>query len=199
MDRSDIPVKERSLASIAEIAGAFRDLFGFGNQQCPDLLWAVENELSRYIPQFAVVPVRDGSIGSNRCAEATFNPHRIKIEDSGYKRLREYDPNARDDLGHELGHFALHYDGERSLSKYRTMGNIVYVKNAGMSAEKQADFFSLNLLAPANVVADFATWEEVAHWCKVPAHVAKEAIRRYGRRLPVQIPDSLKTILRDLS
>jgi hypothetical protein len=82
MTDGDVYTSERPEQEIRELGHAFRDLFGFGNQVCPDIVHALENELPRYLPQFALVPVRDGSLGAGRAANASYNPHRIEIENS---------------------------------------------------------------------------------------------------------------------
>jgi hypothetical protein len=95
---ADLYVTERSDAEIDEIALAVREIFGFGNQCCPNILSALENELPKHLPQFALIPVADDSLGAGKIAKASFNPHKIEIVNSGYKRLRACDPQARFDI-----------------------------------------------------------------------------------------------------
>jgi Zn-dependent peptidase ImmA (M78 family) len=195
---TDVYVAERTDAEISEIALAARDLFGFGNQSCPDLIQALENELPKYLPQFALLPVPDGSLGYNKVARASYNPHKIEIVNSGYKRLCECDPEARFDVAHELGHFFLHYDGTHSLPKYRSIGNVSYIKRPAMSGEVQADKFGREFLLPGHVAVQFGSWEEMTNWCKVPARIAQEAFRIHGQRTIRAIPDQLKDLLNEL-
>ena len=147
------------------------------------------------MPQFALIPVKDGSLTRGKIAEASFNPHRIRIENSGYRGLRNGEPSPRSDLGHELGHIFLHYDGEKSLPKYRSVGNVVYVKKQDMSAEKQADIFTSNFLAPQHVVCDFDNPVDLTEWCKIPMEMAQEAFRHYGSKSDRKIHPALQEII----
>jgi len=192
---SDLYVKERTRSEITDIALAVRDIFGFGNQCCPDILTAIENVLPRYLPQFALIPVKDGSIGEGKIAEAIFNPHSIRIENSGYRGLSNGEPSPRSDLGHELGHIFLHYDGKKSLPKYRSVRNVVFVKIQSMSGENQADIFDLNFLVPQHVVCEFDNPVDIAEWCKVPLEMAQEAFRLYGLNSRRKIHPTLQDII----
>lgn len=199
MSDSDVYVDERSDSDICNVAVAARDLFGFGNQFCPDLAQALENELPKYLPQFAFLPVPDGSWGPGKLARASYNPHKIEIANSGYKRLCEGDAEARFDVAHELEHFFLHYGGDLSLPKYRSVGNVSYLKQPKLSSETQADKFGRHFLVPSYVVEQFSSWEQITEWCKVPGWVAQEAFRLHGRRRVRNIPDALKGILEELN
>ena len=196
----DIYVRTRTDDEIAGLALSMRTVLGVPNEApAPDVLLSLENELPRYIEQFALLPVADGSLGRGRPARASFRPPKIEIENSSYVRLSLGQAQARFDAAHELGHLILHNDGPATLAKNRTAGNIVYVARSDMSGEKQADQFSAEFLAPQHIVRLCGSWEEVAEWCLIPPTWAKDVFRRYGENRRVVLPTSLQDKFRKLN
>lgn len=193
--QNDIYVSERTEEEITRIALAVRGMLEFDNQCCPDLIFAVENYLPKVIPQFALIPVRDDYLGEGRRAVTKFHPPRIEITNTGYKELRGNGLESRFDIVHELGHLFLHHDGSASLYKYRSAGNVIHVRRASMSGERQADIFGREVLLPQHIVRFHDTVDEIVQFCRVPVRFAQEAFTKYGATRPIVVPDELRSII----
>lgn len=116
-----------------------------------------------------------------RPAFVRHKPARLSIDSEIWKLAEIGDPDARDIVGHELGHLDMHSDivSRDSYQQSFSVDPSRIQTFAGLerSAEWQADRFRDHLLVPDDVAASLDSAAEIAAKCSVPLDLAQ---RRFG-------------------
>jgi Zn-dependent peptidase ImmA (M78 family) len=174
----DYKAPPRSTKDIEALTIAWRDALGINDQWAPDMVRLLENDLPKYVPQFALIVRADREMEDAE-AYTEFNPPHIAVRSSVYHLASKFDGRGRMTFAHELGHLVMHVsDGPRprAVDQLKTPSGIRLYESAEWQARKFASLF----LLPEHIARQFSSIRALSEGCKVSYQAAEIRFTELG-------------------
>jgi Zn-dependent peptidase ImmA (M78 family) len=180
MPNNDVP-EPVNRAEIEVRAQRLRALLGVWTTSKFNIILAIENELSKRIPEFflEILPERELEILPKQQmglveAFTEFDPLRITIREDIYEGAYKGDVRSRFTVAHELGHLCLHWGCPRprlAPGKQR-----FHRSNENQRLETEANQFAAALLIPLEVATRIRNPRHLASLCQVSDGAAQRRL-----------------------
>lgn len=171
-----------TVADLQEWTQLARQCFNLGNQLTFDVIDILENKLPEIDPDYFLQVATDDALGDQIAARAEVTVARAKairalvqkiiLSEHAYLAANAQTPEGRFIGAHELGHWLLH--PERDKSTFKRYGRY------NTKLEDQADRFAREFLMPEHIVRRFKNPSDLAFACNVTRDRATERMSELG-------------------
>ena len=152
-------VSSRNRKRLRKEAYILRMRFGLDKDKKFPVMEFLELAMPQIDEEFMLVPVEDDEL-KGRAAETIPTEHVIRVKQSVYDAACQGSYWARTVMAHELGHYMLH--GEETVAyAHAAPGERIPDE---INAERQADIFAAELLAPVHLVDETSDYLVSKHF-----------------------------------
>ena len=152
-------VSSRNRKRLRKEAYILRMRFGLDKVKKFPVMEFLELAMPQIDEEFMLVPVEDDEL-KGRAAETIPTEHVIRVKQSVYDAACQGSYWARTVMAHELGHYMLH--GEKTVAyAHAAPGERIPDE---INAERQADIFAAELLAPVHLVDETSDYLVSKHF-----------------------------------
>lgn len=139
--------KDNSL--IEKAADTLRQRLNVSDVSCPDLVYLLENQVNKLIPNFTLKRVFDEELPEDVEADANTESGELRISERIWQQLKNGCVRARFTVAHELGHFFLNHKGTLRRDKQKRRQD-----PATIVQENEANIFAGYFLSPTKLAQE---------------------------------------------
>jgi putative toxin-antitoxin system antitoxin component (TIGR02293 family) len=159
-------VERQNFESIKRLAHGLRHRFGVESEHAPNIA-DILTTLKKLFPKVKIQIVPDSNLPIAE-ALADWRTQTILLKESLFGALENADARARFTVAHELGHLFLRHEGARYRATTKR-----FVFAVERQQEWEAHIFAAEFLAPAHLVSQYKSADEIAQRFQVSLELAK--------------------------